>query len=82
MTNFVSIQEQYDIAGYKMPMLVFWNVEARQNQAPITFDQKGAFLVSGCSPSIFESLMASKVITPVDLMLEVLNKERYTRVVV
>jgi len=81
-TNFEAIKQKYADAGYQMPTLVFWNVDARQNQAPITFDEKGVFLVSGCSPSIFESLMASKVLTPVDMMLEVLNKERYSRIVV
>lgn len=81
-TNFQYIKEMYDRTKYKMPHLVFWNVDARQNQSPITVDDRGVFLVSGCSPSIFENLMKSKAIGPVDLMLEVLNKERYDRVVI
>ena len=81
-TNYEVIKDMYELNNYQMPTLVFWNVEARQNQAPVTCDENGVFLVSGCSPSIFESIMASKVITPIDLMLEVLNKERYSRVVV
>lgn len=81
-TNFQFIREMYDKTPYEMPGLVFWNVDARQDQSPITVDDRGVFLVSGCSPSIFESLMRSEAIGPVDLMLEVLNKERYDRVVI
>lgn len=79
-TNFQYIKELYDQAGYTMPTLVFWNVDARQNQAPITTNDQGVFLVSGCSPSIFKNLMASKAMNAYDMMLEVLNSERYERV--
>jgi Domain of unknown function (DUF2828) len=76
-TNFQAIQSKYRAAGYKMPVLVFWNVQSRHNQSPVTVDDRGVVLVSGCSPSIFKSVMESRVVTPYDMMLEVLMQERY-----
>jgi hypothetical protein len=48
----------------------------------VTKDEHGTFLVSGASPSIFKNAMETRVATPIDLMLDVLNSERYQRVVV
>ena len=61
------------------PALVFWNVNA-SSDSPVTKDQNGTFLVSGCSPSILKDAMNTKVPTPVNLMLEVLNSERYSMI--
>ena len=78
-TNFEAIDEKYKAAGYKRPVLVFWNVRA-SSDSPVTKDEKGTFLVSGCSPSILKNAMNTTAITPVDLMLEVLNSERYSKI--
>lgn len=80
-TNFEHIKQLYAEAGYEMPTLVFWNVNARNSHSPVEFNQKGVKLVSGSSPSIFKALMSTKTLTPYDLMLEVLQQERYDRVV-
>jgi hypothetical protein len=79
-TNFEAIQNAYNHYGYNLPQLVFWNVDARQDQAPITVDDTGVFLVSGCSPSIFKNLMESKAMSARDLMVEVLEQERYDKI--
>lgn len=79
-TNFEKIQKRYREAGYEMPMIVFWNVNARQ-ESPITMNDEG-MMVSGCSPTIFKNVLNSKCVTAYDMMLEVLNDERYDRVVV
>lgn len=76
-TNFDAIRQKYKDAGYVMPSLTFWNVDARHNQSPVTKDDKNVFLISGLSPSIFKSAMTSKAVNPVDLMLDVLNGDRY-----
>ena len=77
---FQTIEREYTDAGYKMPFLVFWNVNSRNDQQPMTMDQRGFQLVSGCSPSIFTSLLANKAVSAYDLMLEVLNKDRYAAI--
>ena len=60
--------------GYKMPHLIFWNVDARQNNIPMLGNGPISY-VSGFSPSIFETIMSGK--TGYDLMMEKLNTERY-----
>lgn len=81
-TNFDVIESKYKLAGYKMPSICFWQVNAVNNQSPVTKDQNGVTLVSGCSPSIFGQAMSGGTITPYNFMLETLNKERYSSVVV
>lgn len=77
---FQTIERKFADAGYKMPFLVFWNVDSRNDQQPMSMDQRGFQLVSGCSPSIFTSLLANKAVSAYDLMLEVLNAERYASI--
>ena len=60
-------------AGYKMPKLVYWNVEARQNT--ILDASPDVSYVSGFSPSIFEQIMTGK--TGVQLMEDKLMSDRY-----
>ena len=81
-TNFEVIKEKYRKAGYKMPRIVFWNVAARNDQSPVKFDENGTALVSGCSPSIFKTVLSGKNVTPYAVMLSTINAERYESVVV
>jgi len=77
MTNFEVIDKKFKEAGYNRPVLVFWNVNA-SSDTPVTKDDAGTYLVSGCSPSILKNAMNTKAVTPLDLMLEILNSERYS----
>lgn len=81
-TNFEVIKEKYRKAGYKMPRIVFWNVAARNDQSPVKFDENGTALVSGCSPSIFKTVLSGKNVTPYQVMLDTINAERYSSVMV
>ena len=74
-TNFETIKAKYDEYGYKMPNLVFWNVDARNDQSPVTHDQVGTMLVSGCSPTIFKQVIEN--LTPYEFMKQVIDSERY-----
>ena len=69
------IATKWQANGYEVPHLVFWNVEARQNNIPMLGNGKVSF-VSGMSPSIFETIMSGK--TGYELMMEKLNSERYS----
>ena len=60
--------------GYQMPNLVYWNVQARQDNIPMTV-KDGISYVSGFSPVLFEQIMKGK--TAFDLMMDKLNDERY-----
>ena len=73
-TLFETIEKRWNAAGYEMPHLIFWNVNARQNNIPMLGNGRISF-VSGFSPSIFETIMSGK--TGYDLMMEKLNTARY-----
>lgn len=63
-------------AGYIMPKLIWWNVNAKN---PTMLDDptvSDVTYVSGCSPVVFEMVLSGK--TGYDLMLDKLNSERYT----
>ena len=68
------IARKWANAGYRMPHLIFWNVNARQNNIPMIGNGPISY-VSGFSPSIFQTIMTGK--TGYDLMMEKLNDERY-----
>ena len=76
-TNFEQIEKMYRKAGYEMPQLVFWNVNAIGGNVPMSIHDTGTALVSGCSPSILKSVLGGKVITPVDVMRDAVYTERY-----
>ena len=69
------IREKWARAGYRMPHLIYWNVEARQNNIPEDIGCGLVSYVSGMSPSIFETILSGK--TGLDLMFEKLDSPRY-----
>jgi hypothetical protein len=77
-TNFDKMKQKYANAGYTMPTLVFWNVASRNMQTPVTMNEDGVYLVSGCSSVIFKNALNCKATNPYEQMLEVLNGERYS----
>lgn len=79
---FESLERKFSLAGYKLPNLVFWNVNAFKSNTPFTMNEQGVQLVSGMSPSIFKQLMSNISTTPYELMLEVIESERYKEVTV
>ena len=60
-TLFEKLNRRFTANGYTMPNLVFWNVDARQNQSPMTVDKNGWCNVSGFSPSIFKAVLNGEV---------------------
>lgn len=76
-TLFQTIKLRWERQGYEMPLLVFWNVSSRNEQFPMSLDDRGFVNVSGCSPSIFKNLMKGEIFDAYQFMLEVLNNDRY-----
>ena len=68
------VTRKWAAAGYKMPHLIYWNVDARQNNIPMLGNGPISY-VSGFSPSIFQTIVTGK--TGYQLMLEVLDGVRY-----
>lgn len=77
-TNFETAQRKFKEAGLELPHVVFWNVDARQNQAPATKFDNRVTLLSGCNQSTFKYAVEGK--TPVEFMNEVVNGERYSKI--
>jgi hypothetical protein len=79
-TNFDVIKRKYAAAGYELPTLVFWNVDSRNDQTPVTEREEGVFLVSGFSAGVFKAAINAKATNPMEMMLETLNDGRYALV--
>ena len=70
------IAQKWQRAGYDMPKLIFWNVNANTGKGNIPMkDEDGITYVSGASPVIFEQVLKGK--TGQALMLDKLLSERY-----
>lgn len=76
-----SIKQKFAKAGYKCPLLVWWNILASnmKSVSPVVFDDKGTALVSGYSPSIIKSIfnVDFENFTPENVMKETLMNPRY-----
>ena len=70
-----NIRDKWARAGYRLPHLIYWNVQARQNNIPEDMGCGLVSYVSGMSPSIFNTILSGK--TGLELMMEKLNSERY-----
>lgn len=75
-TAFGMVRKHYKDAGYEMPQLVWWNLDDRRSNIPVTENSEGNALVSGFSPSIMKSLLKGKL-TPVNVLLDTVTVERY-----
>ncbi|MBQ3398508.1 MAG: DUF2828 family protein [Synergistaceae bacterium] len=79
ITNFDYAKKIFAEHGYKLPNVVFWNVESRNTQQPVTMNEQGVTLVSGASPRVF-AMIKSGNLSPMSFMLDVLNSERYRNI--
>ena len=82
VTNFQLIRKKFADAGFEAPNLVFWNVNARSAQFPMTTNDDGVCIVSGCSPAILKAILSGNQIDPMQVLYDAVNVERYDRVVV
>jgi hypothetical protein len=76
-TNLDEVRTQYELNGYKMPEIIFWNVNGRVGNVPARTDEPGVGLVSGFSPAILTAILSGSGFTPLDLMMKAVGSERY-----
>lgn len=50
-------QKEFEKYGYKVPKLIFWNVNSRTNTVPIKTNELGVYLLSGFSPNVLNILV-------------------------
>ena len=72
------IERKYKNAGYELPKIVFWNLNANDN-VPVSFDKHGTALVSGFSPAIMKALFSGNIesFTPEYIMRQAVCIPRY-----
>jgi hypothetical protein len=73
------IARKYQEAGYALPKVVFWNLNASYGNAPVKFDKSGTALVSGFSPAVEKPLLIGDLdsFTPESVMLKTIMEDRY-----
>jgi len=73
------IASKYQRAGYQVPKVVFWNLNANDN-VPAKFNQQGVALISGFSPSIMKAVLSGDLeeFTPEAIMLKAVMSDRYS----
>lgn len=76
-TNYEAIKSKYKKAGYDLPQLIWWNVESRSNQTPITVNDKNCLLLSGCSPAVMQVALGGSY-DFMEAIDKIINQERYS----
>lgn len=74
------IERKFAEAGYDVPVIVFWNLNASYRNTPVSFDKKGTALVSGLSPAIMKAVLAANFddFTPESIVRDAVSIERYS----
>jgi hypothetical protein len=72
------IERKFNEAGYDLPKIVFWNLNAYDN-VPVKYDTRGVALVSGFSPAIMKAVLAgdTEQFTPESIMMKTIMVPRY-----
>lgn len=76
---FQTIGRQFSAYGYRMPKLVFWNVNSRTNTIPVRENELGVGLVSGFSVNVCNMVLSNEL-DPFACLRKILNNERYRKV--
>lgn len=73
---FSFMKKRFESYGYKLPQIIFWNVNSITGCLPVTVNDTGCALVSGFSPVLFDMTISGEL-DPMRLMRETLENERY-----
>jgi hypothetical protein len=76
-TSMAMITTKYQSAGYRIPKIVYWNVNDN-GTTPVKANSQGIAMVSGFSPSIVRNILAAKDFSPKAIMLDAVMKDRYS----
>lgn len=79
-TLFQYITKKWNAKGYIIPNLIFWNASSEGETFPMTVDDAGVQFVSGASPSLFQSILKNEFVSPLQVVYDTVNVERYSKV--
>lgn len=74
--NFKRAKKRYEQNGYKLPNVVFWNVQSRNRQQPVEKNEQGVALVSGFTARLFSQVISNEM-NPYTHMMKIICGERY-----
>lgn len=77
-TNFKAMKDQYKVAGYELPNVVFWNLNGRVGNLPVRVHKTGTALISGFSPAILKSVLSCEEMSPHKIMMSTVMVDRYS----
>jgi len=76
-TNYENARAMFEVNGYELPQVIFWNVNARQvKNSPVKIHDTGTALVSGYSPSILRGVLSDNI-SPTSVFLDTVDIPRY-----
>ena len=73
-----TIEAKFTKAGYKLPKLVFWNVDSRTNTFPVR-EGNNVLLVSGFSVQVINMILSGEA-SPYKAITSVLDNKRYENI--
>lgn len=87
------IKSHYAQAGYKVPRIIFWNLRAEMGNVTASAFDENVGLVSGFSPSGLVAIIKGEEVqseekvvpekeTPYELMMKVINGDRYSPITI
>lgn len=78
-TNLDNIDSMFENAGFTRPQIVFWNLRGNTADFPAPKDTKNCALVSGFSANLLKIFLNTGIVSPWQMMIEVLDSPRYSK---
>ena len=81
-TFYEKMAERFRVFGYRIPNIIFWNVDSRNDVFHADKSRVGVQLASGQSAAVFRQVMQCVGADPVEAMEKIINSERYAAIAV
>jgi len=77
---FEKIKNEWKEAGYELPKMIFWNVNAHRSLFPMVDNERGLITLSGFSTNNLDMILSCDIKRPEQMLDEILSKPRYDAV--
>lgn len=79
------MRKAYKKAGYELPVIIMWNLNAVPSNSPVKADDRGTIVVNGFSQDVLRQILSMSKeqlakFTPVGMMINALTSEPYSRI--
>lgn len=76
-TPFKTVKTKFEQAGYNLPKVIFWNLDGRPSNNPVSSTDTGVVMVSGFSTNVLKTVLGVQTASPEQAMMETIDVERY-----